>query len=450
LSQKRPDRPPVVVPLIGLVLLVFLAGTAVAEFRVFPYEQLLRPAFMSLRAELYSLEIQRASPSELGGEAHWRPARTAETGVTRHVPAESWGDYTVYTSTHASAAYLVDPAGAVVHEWALPFYEAFPEPDHLDGPVGEDRIFWSNALVFPDGSLLTRYGARGDTPYGYGLVKLDRDSRVLWRFSGTSHHDIQVDEDGTILTLTHRFRTPDESDLLRDLPLDDRILDDEVVRLSADGEVLERVSLADAFAGSDFRWVLESTFLEDDAIPRWDLLHANAARPVPDAWAAHHPFAEAGWWLVSLRSPSLLALVDPETERVRWFSRSFWRFQHDPHMLDDGNLILVDNQGHGGAGSPSRLVELDPATGALAWSYAGTAEEPFYSEYSSHLQLLPGGNVLVTEANAGRIFEVTRDGRIVWEFWNPERAEEDGRPFVASVADAKRYAAEELPFLEAR
>jgi len=33
--------------------------------------------------------------------------------------------------------------------------------------------------------------------------------------------------------------------------------------------------------------------------------------------------------------------------------------------------------------------------------------------------MLPNNNVLVTEANKGHVFEVTRKGKIVWEFWNP-------------------------------
>ena len=85
--------------------------------------------------------------------------------------------------------------------------------------------------------------------------------------------------------------------------------------------------------------------------------------------------------------------------------------------------------------------------GAVAWRWTGTPDDPFYSEYSSHLQPLEGGNILVTESNAGRLFEVTRDGEVVWEYWNPVRTSDQGAEYISSVADGKRYAADELPFL---
>jgi len=441
-------RPPILIPVLGALFLVFLAGSAVTEFRLAPYRALLEPAYESLRAQLSGARLRSGRPSQMEGELHWRMARTEATGVTRSVPDSLWGDFTLYTSTHASAAFLVDRAGEVVHEWRLPFHEAFPDAEHVESPVDEEQIFLSSALVYPNGDLVTRYGARGDTPYGYGLVKVDRDSNPLWTFSGTSHHDVQMEAEGTLVTLTHRFRRPAQDPLLAELPFPDRILVDEIVRLSPEGEELQRVDLVEAFASSEFRWVLESTFLTDNDLPAWDVLHANAVRPVPEGWARHHDFAEAGWWLVSLRSPSLLALVDPESEEVRWFARGFWRFQHDPHPLDDGGLLLFDNQGYAGEGGPSRLLELDAATGAVEWSYEGSEEDYFYSEYSSHARPLPNGNVLVTESNAGRIFEVTRGGRVVWEFWNPARAVDEGAEFVASVNDARRYTAAQLPFLE--
>ena len=32
---------------------------------------------------------------------------------------------------------------------------------------------------------------------------------------------------------------------------------------------------------------------------------------------------------------------------------------------------------------------------------------------------MPNGNTLITESNKGHVFEVTRDGEIVWEFYSP-------------------------------
>ncbi len=53
------------------------------------------------------------------------------------------------------------------------------------------------------------------------------------------------------------------------------------------------------------------------------------------------------------------------------------------------------------------------------WRYAGTEKERFYSSHISGAEQLPGGNMLVCVGESGRVFEVTPDGRIVWDYRNP-------------------------------
>lgn len=49
------------------------------------------------------------------------------------------------------------------------------------------------------------------------------------------------------------------------------------------------------------------------------------------------------------------------------------------------------------------------------------------SEWGGAVQRLPNGTTLITETAHGRAFEVTPKRRIVWEFTNPERRDEDRR-----------------------
>ncbi len=63
--------------------------------------------------------------------------------------------------------------------------------------VGDDaRIQWHGVHLFPDGGLLLNF--EGFLfPFGGGLVKLDRDSRVVWKVARNTHHDVDVAADGT-------------------------------------------------------------------------------------------------------------------------------------------------------------------------------------------------------------------------------------------------------------
>ncbi len=68
------------------------------------------------------------------------------------------------------------------------------------------------------------------------------------------------------------------------------------------------------------------------------------------------------------------------------------------------------------------MLEIDPVTLELVWSYASAN---FLSWNISGAQRLANGNTLITEGATGRVFEVTSDGEIVWEYMYP--LDEEGR-----------------------
>jgi hypothetical protein len=422
--------------LLGVAVFSFVAGTLVVEFRLFPYPQALSPAFQAARAWRYRI----AATSCLRETDLWYPTDFRERGVVRHDPAKAFEGYTFYTSSHAQGAILIDMEGRVVHRWQAPFRTAWPGQTHVSSPVPKDFIHWRRAHLCGNGDVLAVYEGFGGTPWGYGLVKLDRDSNVLWKCSDSIHHDVYVHTDGTIFTLAHELRNTHQHPVEGASQLRDVVLDDFVVHLSAEGDVLQRVSVLDALAASGFRDLLAPVSRLE-----WDVLHMNTVKVITPQFAAHHDFARPGQLLLSSRSRDALAILDLEARRIVWASCGPYRRQHDADLLDNGHVLLFDNQGHAGPGGLSRVIELDPETQAITWSYAGDASHELSSMIMASQQLLPNGNVLITESCGGRILEVTREGEIVWEFRNPARL--DGDPTtVAIICGAERFSPDQLQF----
>src|SRR3546814_14924452 len=81
------------------------------------------------------------------------------------------------------------------------------------------------------------------------MVKLDRDSNVIWSYSGHTHHDFDVAADGRIFALTHQNRHKAVPGLEH---LAATRLDDYLDILSPDGRLAKRVSLLEARAHSPF------------------------------------------------------------------------------------------------------------------------------------------------------------------------------------------------------
>ncbi len=119
--------------------------------------------------------------------------------------------------------------------------------------------------------------------------------------------------------------------------------------------------------------------------------------------------------------------------------------QHDPDFTDNGTIMVYDNRSDNGNGSVlggSRIIEIDPVKRSFSIAYEGDAINPFYTNLAGKQQILPNGNILITEYQGGRVFEVTPNNEIVWTFIN--RYDEDE---VYSVSDAVRYPKDYFRFL---
>jgi len=207
------------------------------------------------------------------------------------------------------------------------------------------------------------------------------------------------------------------------------ILEDFITILDAsDGAIMREVSLLSCFEDSIY-----ASFL-DLRQPWGDIFHTNTVELLDGRFAERSPIFKAGNVLVSVRELNVIAIVDLDAEAVVWALSGMWCRQHHPTMLDNGNMLLFDNLGHGGR---SKVIEFEPLTQTVVWSYGTTPSEDFFSQTGSTCERLPNGNTVITESDNGRAFEVTPDGEIVWEFINTHRAGSQ-RELVATLNELIR------------
>lgn len=162
------------------------------------------------------------------------------------------------------------------------------------------------------------------------------------------------------------------------------------------------------------------------------MLHTNSIAVLEHAIDG---IAPAGSLILSFRATSRVAIVDAAVQQVLWrWGRGELQAQHDATQLEDGNLLIFDN---GLRRSASRALVVDPRTGEIVWQYAA---EGLYSRLRGGAQALPNGNVLITEADKGHAIEVSPEGEVVWEFWNPDvRTDDEGRPERAILYRLNRF-----------
>ena len=343
------------------------------------------------------------------------------TNVVLHLADRVTPVANLVTSAHAPTAFLLDMDGEVLHSWRAPYRKAFPDSEVADRLV----TYWRRTFLLPGGDLLAIFE-------GQGLIRLTATSDVVWANDLRAHHDLHVLDDGSLWVLDRETR------LAPGIHPELVVLEDFVTLLDADGTIQRRVSLLAALQASP--WAHDWSDWEPGQTG--DLMHTNTLHVLDGRIADVVPAFQAGNILLSSFMLDLIFVLDPETEQVVWAMEGDFRQQHDPQVLDNGNLLLFDNLGGGAVeGESSAVLELDPATGEVLWAYRGSPGKPFLSETCGLVQRLPDGHTLVTETDSGRAFEVTPEGEIVWEFYNPFRGGDEGQ-YIATLMEVARLPAD--------
>ena len=142
---------------------------------------------------------------------------------------------------------LIDRAGKKRHEWRMPPSQIWPNPTHTPNPPNDAAVRCTSAHVYPNGDVVALFHGIGQTPYGFGLAKIDSDAKLIWKYSETTHHNLYVARNGDIYTLVHHFLKEPAKGLEH---LNYPVLMDSIDILSPEGQLKRRISLMEAFQGT--------------------------------------------------------------------------------------------------------------------------------------------------------------------------------------------------------
>ena len=122
---------------------------------------------------------------------------------------------------------------------------------------------------------------------------------------------------------------------------------------------------------------------------------------------------------MSVRNLNAVYIVARPGGEVVWRYYDGLDWQHEARMVPEGfpgaGNIQVFNNGYHGPERQTNIIELNPVSRSIVWSYRSPG---FFSSTGGTQQVLSNGNLLVTSSRGGRVFELTRDHGIVWQ-WTP-------------------------------
>lgn len=348
----------------------------------------------------------------------------AQKGVVLYDSVRAFNGYNLLMSGHGPGVIMMDMEGNIVHEWYTPEVSLFGLwPEAQDTTQEIDA--WRRVHLFENGDLLVLIE-------GGGIVKLDKDSNLLWasEYSG-AHHDFHFDsETGRIYVLGRNIHINPRYDT------DNLTVEDYICVLDSAGSEIDNITILDALEESRFAPVIRRSPGASD-IMHCNTIELIGQEALPEGYQG--PFRENSL-LLSMRTNSLVCLLDLEDRSIYWAESDLWWGQHQPSLLENGNLLVFDNAGYGYE-EKSTVLEFSQGIDEIVWFYRGSEDNPFYTRVIGSCHRLPNGNTLIIESIQGRAFEVTGENEIVWEYYNPYRAGENDE-LIASLYDVERVPAE--------
>ena len=242
----------------------------------------------------------------------------------------------------------VDMNGKIVWEYVLPFH------------LREYNNPGFDVEGLPNGNVLFVLPLKG-------VYEIDRKGDVVW-----SYVDSQVTHDADRLPNGNTLVVFGGSDSKDDI---------QAKEINPKGEIVWSWRAKDHLDTAEYRNIYNQGWT-----------HANAVSRL-----------ENGNTLISLRNFNVVVEVEPNGSIVRMIGKGIFHYQHDPEVLPNGNLLVMNHS------RPNKAIEIDPKTNKVVW------ESRKFGKRMSPVRdadRLPNGNILITGTT--KILEFTPDGELVW------------------------------------
>ena len=393
------------------------------------------------------------------------------TGVTVYNPEKCFSGFTILP-VKEHGILLIDMHGKEIRLWKG--MHGFPPKMFPGGYVLGSRGQRNGKYGFQDQMDVVQLDWDGKVVWEFDQLEFIEDPGEEPRWMARQHHDYQREgnpvgyyapglepkvDSGNTMILCHR-------NLHNKKISDKELIDDVIIEVNWEGEIIWEWQCSDHFDELGFREASRNALSRDPNFRpigkgMGDWMHINSMSLLgPNKWydAGDKRFHPDNI-IVDGRETNIMMIIEKATGNIVWklgpdYDRTpeekaiGWIIgMHHAHMIPrglpgEGNILVYDNGGWAGYDNPnpgapkgvkaalrdhSRVLEIDPVAMKIVWQYTPAEagflfpmdSSRFYSPFISGAQRLPNGNTLICEGSDGRVFEVTAQHEIVWEYISP-------------------------------
>lgn len=260
-------------------------------------------------------------------------------------------------------------------------------------------VFW-HPLPSGDGSVVFNTEDRS-------LIKIDKNSKILWSLDGIYHHSQEFDAEGNIWASSVM---DNNSDFVRQFFEDYR--DDAIAKVSPDGKLLFKKSITDILLENGYRGLLFGI----GPMER-DPLHLNDIQPA----LTSTEYWQKGDLLVSIRNKSTVFLYRPSTNKILWLKTGPWLNQHDANFVDESRISIFGNN----IIRNNKYDFIDGHNEVYIFDFKNSETSTPYTDFlmkakvktmtGGRSEVLPNGDVFIEETDFGRMLRGS-NRQIIWQY----------------------------------
>tara|TARA_Y100000817_G_C16855152_1_gene543672 strand:+ start:825 stop:2180 length:1356 start_codon:yes stop_codon:yes gene_type:complete len=254
----------------------------------------------------------------------------------------------------------------------------------------------------------------------YPLVKIDKCSKLDWIVDLPFHHSIEIDQNGdywsTIVMVPQKVTVGLDENVGVDKKL---FRDDAIIKISKEGKILFKKSIMEIFIEND----LEHLIFPGES-PTWDPIHINDVQPVLKTGK----YFKKGDLFLSLRNLSMIVLYRPELNKIIWYKKYPWRFQHDVDILSEKQISVFNNKNLVFYPQVKNGKKITNYNNVLIYDFNKNEILNKYDYLFKKFQIktprqglseiIDGNKIFVEETDYGRILFIDTDGNKLFEYVN--------------------------------
>jgi len=249
------------------------------------------------------------------------------------------------------------------------------------------------------------------------LVKIDICSKYISSVDEITRHSIESDGSG-IWTAIVTFKSKNNPGLDENIGIKKSLFyDDGIMKVDFNNNILFKKSLIEIFADNDLSHLI---FSGKEAT--YDPFHLNDIQPV----LINGEFFKKGDLFLSFRHLSMIVLYRPTTNKILWYKKFPWEFQHDVDVIDSNSISIFNN---------NRLIHNFDKTiknnNLIIYDFSKDSIEYYQKEIFDRFDIktrsrgaatiFKNKSLLIEESDYGRLLMFDKDGNLIWEYINKSK-----------------------------